>query len=74
MSGKSRLSTITRAACAACFREQAASHRIWCSHRGVLQAWINGALVIIVSSSRETAERTLDLVRAWMREAPDVAA
>jgi hypothetical protein len=38
-----------------------------CVYRRQLQAWINGCVVIITSSSREQAENTLDRVRALMR-------
>jgi hypothetical protein len=40
---------------------------IWCVYRRLLQAWINGCVAIIVSSSREQAENTLERVRASMR-------
>jgi hypothetical protein len=59
-------SALRALACARCWHEQSSRDRVWCEHRGVLQAWHRHALVIIVSESKAQAEQTLDrLRRTW---------
>jgi hypothetical protein len=64
MQARALESRFSAMACAKCFREQAGSHRAWCAHHGLLQSWVGGAMVIVLSSDRERAEHTLDRVRA----------
>ena len=63
-------------ACRKCYRAAAARAvldqaplRIWCEHRNVLQAWVGGGVVVIVSATghRAQAEATLNHVRRVMR-------
>jgi hypothetical protein len=59
-------SALRALACARCWHEQSSRDRVWCEHRGVLQAWHRHALVIILSESKAQAEQTLDrLRRTW---------